>query len=132
MAKSSYDPITRSEILGTRFFIFPIKLAIAYLVYAYFEHGLFYIIAYILFSMSDEWQFNNINIKNLNGSVNNAEHNNKLMQRKNDELSEKVNDLTDQIQALELQMSDMKENEKIMAEFSNNMYNELKKVKNEG
>jgi hypothetical protein len=121
MDKNSYNPITRLEKMGTKFFIFPLKLAIAYLVYANFEHGLFYIIAYILFAMSDEGQFNNMNIKALNEGINNADYNDKLIKQENEKLSEKVNDLTEQLQALELQIEDIKENEKISAEFSNNV-----------
>ena len=55
-----------------RLVFFPIKLVVAYLIYLYFDDGIFFILAYILFRLGEQSSRQFVNSHELNATIKNT------------------------------------------------------------
>ena len=99
----------KSYIKFDRLIYLPIKLIAAYLIYANFDYGAFFIMAYILFCLTEQSIRQSINAQEANNDFNELsgliqQHQNNGF-RQNTELSE----IKDQLEIIALQMNELED-----------------------
>lgn len=87
----------RKSLWYERLLFFPIKLGIAYVVYAHFDDGIFFILAYILFCVSEQSALHFVNTQELNELIH------KDYDTLNEQFSEHFNNIYKEIHKIEEQ-----------------------------
>ena len=101
----------KSSIWLERLVFFPIKVGIAHAVYANFENGVFYILAYILFCLGEQSTRYFLNTQELNTVIENIrEHQSGDIARQNTDLFKRIEKLENQeltLVELDIRVSDL-------------------------